>query len=364
MERIKRVLVCPLDWGLGHASRCVPIIRCLRAAGYEVIIAADKHPYQLLQVEFPQLAFVRFPGYEVRYSKRFFGLNIGLQLPRILRGIVREHRFLKKVIKAHQIDLVISDNRFGCWNKSVPSIFITHQIFIQAPIGQSLIRSINLWFLSKYRQVWIPDIEGEFNLSGNLGHEFPLPSHAHFIGLLSRFKNEKSSAYNDFRYDLCAVVSGPEPQRSLFEKILIEEIKKLKLRVVLIRGLVSSENEKAILSENFEQINHTNCENFKRILQESRIVLARSGYSTIMDLATLGKKAIFVPTPGQTEQEYLARRFKEKNLCYSTIQNGFDLKIALENSKEYSGFSQDAANRFQKEKLLDLIEQLNLPEKK
>tara|TARA_R100000750_G_scaffold62660_1_gene57175 strand:- start:65354 stop:66421 length:1068 start_codon:yes stop_codon:yes gene_type:complete len=331
-------LVCPLDWGLGHAARCVPIINALMDLGHDVIIAADNAPFNLLKTTFPQLQFVQLPGYIIRYTTNGrMSLKMLQQLPGLLRSIKKEHRLLQNIINEYKIDLVISDNRYGCWSQEVPSIFITHQLFIQAPYGKKWLNKINHHFIQKFNECWVPDIETENNLSGNLSHTKKLNKiPTFFIEPLSRFSDKELSS--EQKYDAFVVISGPEPQRTVFESLVAKQAEKTALKLVLVRGL-PSENiiPEYLHSENIEVHNHLPTELFLEKIGQSKLVVSRAGYSTIMDLAVLGKKAVLVPTPGQTEQEYLARYHFEKQHYYTQTQQEFGLEEAIKNSNSFKG---------------------------
>lgn len=353
MQQKKRILVCPLDWGLGHATRCIPIIRLLLKKNLEVIIAADNRPLELLKLEFPNLEFIRFKGYDIQYpDSGSMILKMILSSPAILKGIKKEHHELKKIIRDKKIDVVISDNRFGCWNKKIKSIFITHQLMIKSPIAENLLRLINWGFIKKYDECWIPDEEGEPNLSADLSHKYTLPKNTFFIGVLSRFENSKASS--NIICDVMAIISGPEPQRSVFEDLVLEQLSKSNLKAIVVRGITESVQTKEI-KNNVEIFSHLNATEMEKAILSSKIIIARSGYSTIMDLATLGKKAVFVATPGQTEQEYLAEELMKKKIVYSQHQNEMDLKKALIESENYLGFAKMEKNNFLKKRIDILI---------
>ena len=378
MSNQKTILVCPLDWGLGHATRCIPIINEFLSNNCRVIIGSSGKQKALLEQEFPNLTFLDLKGYEVEYPKTgSMTLKMLLQLPKINNAIKEEHCWLDKVIDEHQIDLVVSDNRYGLWNKKVKSILITHQIFVKAPVGEGWIENVLKNYFDKFSEIWIPDVEGENNLSGDLSHKKPLTDNYKFIGILSRFSSslrEHRSNLNEEEYDIMAIISGPEPQRTIFEKLVIEQLQKTKLKAIVLRGMpkmnvIANEvkhHEVAFIpekiktdelsaqieqiasldslprnDENIKIFNHFETEEFLNYLQKSKVVISRSGYSTIMDLAILGKKAILVPTPGQTEQEYLAKYHFEKGRFYTQKQNEFDLEKALEELKEYKGINFD-----------------------
>lgn len=191
----QRILVAPLSWGLGHATRCVPIIRALQSVGNQVVIASDGYPLEFLRQEFPQLEFVEFPWCRVEYSQGKSQVWAMLrQIPKFLVAIRREHRELPKIIEQYKIDVVISDNRFGLWTKAVKSIYMTHQISVKVTRRDSLLNYIvyrlHRRVIEKYAECWVPDFEGENNLSGDLSHRYPLPNNTYFIGVLSRFQRE------------------------------------------------------------------------------------------------------------------------------------------------------------------------------
>lgn len=337
-KNASRILICPLDWGLGHASRCVPIIHSLLKQGHEVIIAASGGPLVFLQQEFPHLGSVNFEGYSIRYSKHYLWLTIAWQIPKLLLGIIREHMRLKQLCAQHRIDGVISDNRFGCWHASLPSIFISHQIFIRVPVFEGLIRRLNFWCMQQYQKVWIPDVAGSPNFSGQLSHGSNIPAHAEFIGLLSRFQPKNDTTASSNNDAICVLLSGPEPQRTLLENKLIEQLLTLNLQATVVRGL-PAEKQKKENTANLHFENHLPTKALQQLIESSGIVVCRSGYSSIMDLAILGKKAIFIPTPGQSEQVYLADYFMTQKICFSQAQDKFDLAFALQQSKHYKGFN-------------------------
>ncbi|MBI3503093.1 MAG: glycosyltransferase [Bacteroidetes bacterium] len=333
-----RILVAPLDWGLGHATRCIPIIKYLLGKKCEVIISADGRMLQLLQKEFPSCQFVIISGYNISYPKNgSMVLKMAAQIPKILSGIKREHEQLKKIIKEKKIDAVISDNRFGLWSREVPCVFITHQLMVKSPFGEKLIYRLNKKYISKYSDCWIPDVPEKNNLSGDLSHKFSLPKNAKYIGILSRFASSKKRFLDSSRNDILIILTGPEPQRTLFEKKIIEQVSSMKKSVLIVQG-ITEKNERKKISENVSIVSYFATEELQKEIFSSEIILSRPGYSTIMDLAVLGKKAIFVPTPGQTEQEYLAKYFSETKIAYSVSQKKFDLEVALKESEKYSGF--------------------------
>ena len=333
MKVKKRILVAPLDWGIGHATRCIPIINALIKSDFEVILAADSRPLHLLSNEFPQLEMIRFEGYNVKYSKYLpMSLSMIFQIPKLLWNIKKENAALEEIIKQYRIDGVISDNRFGLYSSKVPCIFITHQLEIQTPSFSNSIRTFNYQYINKYNSCWVMDDE-KINLAGNLSKPDALPNNTHYIGTQSRFEKQKIKK----KYDFLVIISGPEPQRTILEKDLVKVLKDRKEKSLVVLGKPELDTNNQIGHLTLKS--HLDAKDLNTAISQSELIICRSGYSTIMDLAKLGKKAIFIPTPGQTEQEYLAYNFKDLGICYTQNQSDFNLEIALEESENYTGFN-------------------------
>ncbi|MEO6894089.1 MAG: glycosyltransferase [Ginsengibacter sp.] len=329
-----RILIAPLDWGLGHTTRCIPIIKELIFHGCDVYIVADKQAYSLLKKEFPNTVILRYRGYEIKYSrlKGFLVLKLILQSPVVISRIWKENKWLKKTIDAYSIDAVISDNRFGFYNKNIPSVYITHQLFIRTGnrLTDLIAQNIHYYFIKKYSKCWVPDQEKN-GLAGILSHPKNLPPGVTYLGPLSRFKIIKST---NKAYDLLIILSGPEPQRTIFEKLILEQIKDINGNILLIRGLPGGKTKPA----NFKQVtieNHLPANEMNTALEKSEMVLCRSGYTSVMDLSIMQKKAILVPTPGQTEQEYLAKYLLGKQYFLSEEQENFSIKNAMEKVRSF-----------------------------
>ena len=326
----KRVLLAPLDWGLGHTTRCIPVIQQLMKQGCDVLLAAENNSAALLRQEFPYLTIIPLPGYRISYTKNklLFSLKIFTQVPKIIKAIRYEHRWLKQIIAQYKIDIVISDNRYGLFNKTIASVFITHQLAIQTGnvFSNKLIQIINYSLIKKFTECWVPDEVGSTNLAGKLSHPYKLPmKEVKYIGILSRCKLEKKEK----NIDLLVIISGPEPQRTALENILLLQMETCVFKMVLVRGLPAATQPITHSNNNLEVYDHLAAAELNTLIQSSKIVIARSGYSTIMDLAMLQQAAILIPTPGQTEQEYLAKYLSDKKYCIAAKQAGFNLKEQL-----------------------------------
>jgi UDP:flavonoid glycosyltransferase YjiC (YdhE family) len=351
----KRILVCPLDWGLGHATRCIPVIHELQNQGAEVIIAADKRPLELLKQEFPQLQFIVFPGYEIAYPENgSMVFKMAFSIPKIIRKISEEKKFLKEIVRKEKIDGVISDNRYGLGITDVPTVLLLHQLMIKSPFGENILHQITLNYVKKFSFCWVPDFPWKENLSGDLAHKYSLPSNAHFVGTLSRFSSLQKNEKAEMKYDLLVIISGPEPQRTVFEKMIVEQVSKLPQRTLVVLGKPESTTTREKIG-NAEIISHLNAEQLFEAILASELVLTRPGYSTIMDLAVMKKKAIFVPTPGQTEQEYLGNLYHQKKLQLCVKQNELSVANAIELVAEFSGFSEFSETELLSENMKEFL---------
>jgi uncharacterized protein (TIGR00661 family) len=325
------ILIAPLDWGLGHATRSVPIIQQLLRKNCKVIIAADGAVEALLQQEFPDLQFITLKGYQINYSKNSWSLPfiIGKQIPKILSAIQYENDFLDEIVKEYSIHGIISDNRYGFYHEEIPSIFITHQLLIKTPFGKladNYLQRLNYEYINSFSECWVPDNESSLNLAGELSHPETKPSiPVKYVGPLSRFKkaNEKAEQH------LLILLSGPEPQRTIFENLIIDQLSSYNSPVVLVRGLPSKGNA-LHPSSNITVHNHLPAAELGQKINEASLVISRCGYSTVMDLAILQKQSILVPTPGQTEQEYLSKQLMKNNFALCIPQQKFKLTNALE----------------------------------
>lgn len=321
-----RILVAPLDWGIGHSTRCVPIIRELLRQGAEVVIASNGRPLKVLQREFPELTALKLPAYDVRYPFKNILLNLLIQYPRLVATVIAEHVMIRRWVRKYQLDGIISDNRLGCFTGLVPNVVITHQINLKAP-GSWLSRvanRMNHFFLNRYDRCWVPDRQGKDNLSGALSHPSPL-SHTTYVGPLTRLKSMKPS---ERQYDVLALLSGPEPQRTHLEKEILRQAARLPWKVLLVQG--KPESEKAPkASPNIEVIPFLDADALSHAIADAKMVICRSGYSTLMDLAVLGKRALLVPTPGQTEQEYLAEFLEDSGAFLTQKQEDLSLEKGI-----------------------------------
>jgi UDP:flavonoid glycosyltransferase YjiC (YdhE family) len=308
-------LLCVLDWGLGHASRSLALAAQLEAAGESVHFASSGRAQKFLERERPDLPVHELPAYKVTYPTRSMPFNVAIQLPRWLRTIRRERRYTEKLVKKQGFDRVISDNRFGCYAANVPSIFLTHQLH---PITNNrLVTWLYQRYLQRFDGFWVPDYpEEERRISGRLsavtGYQDVL-----FIGPLSRLVTTPSHGLQPMNTCVLALLSGPEPMRSRLETIVIRELKSVPGQHVLVRGLPGGTTSLPDPPPNVTIHDFADAHLLAQLLPAARHIVCRSGYSTLMDVyaVTSGDKLILVPTPGQTEQVYLAERETKRVGC-------------------------------------------------
>jgi UDP:flavonoid glycosyltransferase YjiC (YdhE family) len=331
---MNRVLVVAMDWGLGHAARCVPVIRGLQNRGCQVWMASSGAALALLRAECDGVPSFEMPPYNVRYTRHALFFALIMQLPKFVLTIVREHRWVQQIIRTHQIDCIISDNRYGCYAKNTHSILITHQLNILWPLGWGSLGTLANGLLGcqlkKFSECWVPD-DRQIALTGALTKS-SIPFR--YVGFLSRFcfrGNEPK------RNTLLVLLSGPEPQRSILERIIIPQLRERDAEWLLVRGVKESSTGRA-QTDDQRIVDFLAAEQLQNVIEWAEVVVCRSGYSTLMDLIALKKKAILVPTPGQTEQEYLASHCQEKKIAGYKEQHTFVLKDALDGAARFSGF--------------------------
>lgn len=338
------ILIAPLDWGLGHATRCMPLIDMLLRKGKRVVIAGNGDSLYLLKEQYPNLTYYELPGYNITYpSGRNASFHALLQTPKILRTIQAENKMTAEIAAREKIGLIISDNRYGVRHHDVKSIFICHQVALQAPTPfqwmNPVFLRLHLQQIKRFDALWIPDEESNSNLSGKLSHGISFPLPAKYIGIQSRFSGyiKQASFIDDLDFDVLAVLSGPEPQRSELEKKLTKQLRALPLKSVLVQGKTA---QQTITQDGpLTVISYLNTNDLFSALQKAGAIICRSGYSTVMDLAVLGKKAILIPAEGQTEQEFLAQSLSATGQAVACSQSALSVKEALTQLEHADGFT-------------------------
>jgi spore coat polysaccharide biosynthesis predicted glycosyltransferase SpsG len=300
----KTIFISPLDWGLGHASRCVPLIYDLKKNN-KIIIGVTELNAFFFEYYFPDLEKITLPSYQISYSKVLpLWFKLLLQWPKIKSVIKLENKVLEILVTKYKIDVVISDNRYGLYHKNVKSIFVTHQLNLQAPFSFGIANRINRKCIHRFSEVWVPDYQDKNQrLSGQLSDSEDIKIPVTYIGPQSALTIFKDKSIQK-RIDYLILLSGPEPQRTILEEQLIEKFSSVSGEIVLVRG---ANFKSKTAPYHIKVINFAYDNQLKNLIVNAETIICRSGYSTLMDLHLLEKKQIIlVPTPGQTEQEYLA----------------------------------------------------------
>ena len=343
-----RILISPMEWGLGHASRCIPIIdHLINNCNASIVVAANGPQAALIRESFPAIRIVHPPAYTIKYHKNRAGTisKLALSIPRLAQQIREEQKWLRSFLRQHPQDAIISDNRYGLWHSDIPCYLLTHQLGIKTPFGRAvdaLVRKQLYRYIGKFTECWVPDFAGlQESLAGELSHPKQVPPiPVRYIGPLSRFHasgNFLTANDNPKPVQLLVILSGPEPQRTLLEKTVIQQWSRNPGKsMLLVRGLpetgenhsVAAANQK-IPIPNASILPHLSTDAFLQAIKEAEIILTRSGYSSVMELLPLHSNIWMVPTPGQTEQEYLARYLSEKGLIQTCEQENLSLRQIL-----------------------------------
>jgi UDP-N-acetylglucosamine transferase subunit ALG13 len=304
-----------------------------------VLLGSDGAALTLLRKEFPDLPYIELPAYDIRYSKKavWFSLRLLLKFPKVQRAIAAERTIVKSLVREGKINGILSDNRFGVRHKKIPSVFLTHQLNVLSGRTTYLTSYLHRRIIKKFDECWVPDVEGARNLTGRLGHVKKTSLPIRYIGPLSRMGKCDLPKI----YDVLILLSGPEPQRSIFEDLCLATFQDTTKKMLLVRGIVEPN---VVYSEKngVKVVNFMESKALEQAINESELVVSRSGYTTIMDLAALEKKAFFVPTPGQFEQKYLAKRLRRMGVVPSCSQakftaNKIDQIPVYQGLKAYSG---------------------------
>ena len=331
---VRNIMICPLNWGLGHATRMIPVIEMLQEKGMNVIIGAYGSSEILLRKRFPQIGIIDLPGFEPRYpAKGSMGLKLVFSLPRFTINFFKAREIFRKLIDEKSIDIVISDNRYELYSsKDVYSVFVTHQLNIKTyglqKLAKPIINMVVNFFVKRFDEIWIPD-DPNVLLSGSLSRK--KNKKVRFIGLLSRFT--KSGNHQEKEFDVVAIISGPEPQRTIFENIVWQQMEASGLICAIISG--KPDCQEIITKNNVTVYPHLEDLQFAKLIESARLIISRPGYSTLMDLTNFDTKVVFVPTPGQTEQVYLADKLLNEGVAFSMHQKNFNLDKAIKESVKY-----------------------------
>jgi len=329
------IFISPLDWGLGHITRTIPVINLFREHGHNVVLGGGRNAMTIYKNEFPGLEFEPLPSCAISYpSKGSLVWSLIKQLPSFFAVIRKEKRKVAKIISKYKIDVIISDNRYGLYNPDVYCVFITHQLMLKLP---SSVQFMEKWvyrrhqrMISRFNSCWVPDFPRPPYLAGDLAHLYPPSRNTVFIGPLSRFNTDFcEDVKKEYLNDVIAIISGPEPSRTSFEEKIISQLSLINKKCLIVRGLPNETDSIKALPDNINVVNHLSACDLKESILNSHYIIARAGYSTIMDLVALCRTAVLVPTPGQTEQEYLASYYNARKLFLCISERDMNIEEAL-----------------------------------
>lgn len=364
LKASRKILICPLEWGLGHAGRMIPLALKLQQMNNEILIGAGREHLALFREEVPGAVLIEFKGFKPAYSDYLPQYLILLfKLPVLIFHIITEHRRLRKIIRKYGIDIVISDNRFGLWHRDIKTVYISHMHRIPFPGRLKMLEPFGIllhrFIIKKFSLCFIPDVPGELNVSGRLSHGLELPSNTRFIGILSRFSPPADPGRKESRPGnrIVLVLSGPEPQRKILKQKITDLFRNGNMELTILEGRPGNPHDAAV-SGNIRSFHHLPSMEFRRLLLESDYIIARSGYSTIMELVSLNRTALLIPTPGQTEQEYLARYLSERGWFATVAQKHLGSGLVLPPCKDLPAEAiADESRRLLDEALKELLDQ-------
>ncbi|KAA0005321.1 MAG: glycosyltransferase [Thermoplasmata archaeon] len=354
-----KVIYAVCSWGLGHATRSLPVVRRLLSEGNDLTVISNGRSLELLKKELGESveAYVDIPDYPMLLSEnsRQFMAKSMVYWPMFIRRIEKGLARVTKMLRNERYDVIVSDARYDVYSKRVPSFFISHQMRIMNPLRIKMFERgselFNLFFFKRFAGVIVPDYADEDNLSGELSHNLYRidESKLYYVGVLSDFKKK------NLRKDIDCLVSitGPEPQRSLLEKKLLSQIRGLDGKIVVTLG--KTEKKDVVKKGDVEVYSFMTKDEREDVLNRAKLVVSRSGYSTILDLAVIGVKALMIPTPGQIEQEYLGSYHNQRGTFYSVDQEKVDVVRDIEVAKRRTGFTRKVDVDESVEKIMDVI---------
>jgi len=356
-----KVFYAVLNMGLGHAARSLPIIKAFQQRGWEVVVGSNGRALEFLKIELPEVTFEETPGYDIQYAKNEnLAPKLFAQFPKLVKKIHEEHIFCDRNVKKHSPDLIISDHCYGMYHQRVLSYFLSHQVQFEMPGGLEFLAPLaskfNIKYHRRFSRVIIPDFPAADGglLSGRLSKTPPIKNKYFFSGFLSSV----SAHPVEKKIDVLVSISGPEPQRSIFEEIVLDQIKSVPGKKVVVLGKSESKSVRKA-AKDLLIYDHVPRKMMSELLNRAELVVSRPGYSTLMELAELGKKALLIPTPGQTEQIYLADRVMKKHWYYAVKQDDLKLNTDIPKAREYAGLFKPDVTRWSVLNIFDNLIQPN-----
>jgi uncharacterized protein (TIGR00661 family) len=352
-----KIIYAACSWGLGHATRSLPVIRRLIKEGNDLTIISSGRSLDVLKKEVSDDAsYVDIVDYPMLLSEnaRQFMAKAVVYWPLFLKRIESGLLQLNKVLKKKNYDLIVSDGRYDMYNKDIPSFFISHQMRIMNPLRIKMFETgselFNMFFFKRFAGILVPDYRDD-DFSGDLSHNLNKidENKLHYVGVMSDFRKKKVQKNIDFFVS----ISGPEPQRSILENIIVSQLDNISGRIVMTLG--KAEHDSKQKNKDITTYSFLNKEKREELLNRSKLVISRSGYSTIMDLAVFGTKALLIPTPGQIEQEYLGLYHNSLQTFHCVKQQNLNLKKDVEIAYQKQGITRSCDADKTVEKILQIL---------
>ena len=323
-----KVLVAVLNWGLGHATRCIPVIRSLQQENYQPIIASDGSALSYLRNELPELV-----SYELNPLHITYGPRSAFNFPYLMLKSLFWNAHLKKdaslihsIHEKEHLTGIISDGRPYAFHRDVPSVYITHQLQVKSGLFSRSSTAIHRQLIRRFDECWVPDLAPPHNVCGLMSQWKNADIPLRYIGIPSDLTHQKRAR----EYDHAAIIAGAEPERTKLEKKLIACFRELSGKNIILAGSKQRSSEK--ITDNLEIIGMASRAEVAQVMSRSDTLVVRGGYSTIMDLIKLQRKALLVPTPGQTEQLYLAEHLQRHHHFDRVSQ----AKLSAERIRQFS----------------------------
>jgi len=338
----RRILFAVHDWGLGHATRSLVLIRALVQRGDAVtILMAESPGLALLRAELGDAC--EFYPYEdipkpfSRYPAVFY-FRMSCSVPQIWLRFTLEQRLTERLVRERRLDAVVSDSRLGVWSREAPSYCVFHslrQIIPGRPRQlERIVERAQRYALRGYRAILVPDVEGDDALAGDLAHDLDVDWRGKlvYIGPLSELQPNGAAEDIDYFFS----ISGVEPHHTMLAERVLAALPALRGRSVVALGRPGSAADVRTVG-NATIHGYLDRRAQGEMLARARVIVGRSGYTTLMEAAGFGKRALFVPTPGQSAQEYLAKFHCERGRVFSTVQSALDIACDLARAEAASG---------------------------
>lgn len=299
----KHIFISALDWGYGHISRTCAIIQHLLPHNHITIFStpAQFHIYKQL---FPQLTQVTLPSYHVKFYPYHTFKNI-TQFLSFIFNIYQEKKFIHQYIQQHEHpDCIISDNRYGFYHPDIQSILICHQLELPIHSLKNITHTIYTKWLHQFDEIWIPDYETySKSLAGKLSHpSYPFRNTLRYIQPLSLMQKYSLPKQIDYLF----IISGTEPERIYFEELF--EKYAYKIAALHSNSNVSIKIIGGIHKKHPYLLGWQSLDNVNRLIIQSRNIITRAGYSTLMDCYSImdeQQQLYLVNSPHHPEQKYL-----------------------------------------------------------